>query len=125
MTKIISLLTRYIIPNDANKDKVKRWVAMLPFAGPQQDEFEDRRVVAVYRSIQSKGMINPLLVHDCNANGIYTVAIGHQRLAALKALGWPTCEGIVIRDRGEIQQTIDKHYTPYIWCHDAQDYIKA
>lgn len=139
MDRIVSLLDKPSSPivltelcevsyNNANHTKGLRWEAMLPDpanrAAMKRGNLDDRRVVSVYDSLFDQGQVNPLLVCH-NDHDEYTVVIGHQRLASMRALKWTHCKVVVIAGREDITATIDLHYIKYVFDEGENKYVLA
>lgn len=48
------------------------------------------------RSLEERGMQQPVLVTDGSRRGMFRVVVGKRRLLAAKQLGWPAVDGIVL-----------------------------
>lgn len=81
-------------------------------------------LVAVWESIQEQGMVNPLICYlRTNEPGFYTLEIGMQRLAAIKALGWTQCMIVIAEGKGHLRH-LRNWYTQFRYDRNKRAYVQ-
>ncbi len=59
---------------------------------------DDKQLEQLMNSIQTSGLLQPILVQEAPTDGYYEVVTGELRLEACKRLGWKKIS-VIIRDR--------------------------
>ena len=109
--------------NEPNREKANAWCKQLATAGGRTTlRLHDPRVLWIYESLKADGMKNPILVFRTIDPDHYVVRLGHQRLAAARALGWTHCNAVVADGRDDVTATVDATYHQMTWDADKLEY---
>lgn len=96
-----------------NEEGEKMWGGLeVPLRDPEwRKANEDREIVWVYRSLRDEGQLNPVILREGNK-----VAIGMERLACARALGWETLMCYRWKGVADVRDVIKKVYDRrFVW----------